>query len=220
MLKNVNYYFWATYRRKSIDRILKENIHFYNGFVLDIGGRKRGQFKEPMGKVKKWIYTDINKKHKPDLVLDVSHMDTIKSESVDVINAIELFEHVKRIEDGLKECYRVLKNGGTIIICVPFLYPVHADPNDFQRWTEDKWKNELVKVGFQISKIVIMGRYFTVLMDMKKELIKLLPFPIKHFFYLFYPLMDLAVKLDNSKWVKKNKRLMKYHSGYYIVANK
>lgn len=39
-------------------------------------------------------------------------MRDIKNESVDVINAIELFEHVEKNEEGLKERYRVLKKMG------------------------------------------------------------------------------------------------------------
>ena len=188
--------------------------------VLDIGGRDRGRFKKPKDKVNKWIFADIEKKHNPDIVLDVADMSEIESESIDVVNAIELFEHVENIEQGLRECYRILKKGEVIILSVPFLNPIHNDPFDFQRWTEHKWKKELKKTGFRIEKFEIMGRYFTVIMDMKKALIKRFPFGIRHFFKLFYPIMDLFVELDNTKWVKNNLKLNKFHGGYFIILRK
>jgi len=56
------------------------------------------------------------KEHNPDIVLDVANMKNMGDESIDVINAIELFEHVEDIEKSLDECYRILKKGGIMII--------------------------------------------------------------------------------------------------------
>jgi len=220
-LKNsVRYYFGATYRRKILDKLLEENKYYYKGVVLDIGGRDRGKFKKPKDKVEKWIFVDIEEKHNPDIVLDVADMNKIESESIDTINTLELFEHVGYPEKGLKECYRVLKNNGYMIISVPFLFPIHADPHDFQRWTEDKWKQVLQEIGFSIEKFEIMGRYFTVLADMKRTCIKSMPRPLRYVFYLFCPLLDLLVKLDNLKFVQNHSKLGKFHGGYFIILRK
>ncbi|MFA4880207.1 MAG: methyltransferase domain-containing protein [Candidatus Doudnabacteria bacterium] len=218
--KNLQYYFWASYRRKILDKLLEKNKHYYQGVVLDIGGRDRGKFKKPKDKVEKWIFADIEKKHNPDIVLDVTDMNRIEAETTDVINAIELFEHVEKIEMGLRECYRALKRNGVMILSIPFLYSIHADPYDFQRWTEEKWKRELKEVGFKIEKFEIMGRYFTVAMDMKKALIKNFPIGIRHFCKLFYPIMDLIVNFDDMNLIKKNPELNKFHGGYFIILRK
>lgn len=138
MINQINYYLWATYRRKKLDELQEKYQDLYHGIVMDIGGRDRGKFKKPKDKVKKWIFVDIEKKHNPDLILDIAEMKKIKSKSIDLINAIELFEHVGKIDKGLDECLRVLKKGGRLIISAPFLYKIHADPYDFQRWTETK----------------------------------------------------------------------------------
>lgn len=218
--KSIHYYFWATYRRKILDKLLEENQFYYKGIVLDIGGRDRGKFKKPKNKVKEWIFADIEEKHNPDIVLDVANMGDIKDESIDVINAIELFEHVEDIEKGLRECNRVLKKNGVMIISVPFLFPIHSDPYDFQRWTEDNWGKVLTKISFKIVKFEITGRYFTVIADMKKALIKSMPRIMRWFFYLFYPLLDLSIKLDNLKYVKNHFKLGKFHGGYFIILRK
>ena len=106
------------------------------------------------------------------------------------------------------------------MISAPFIYQIHADPYDFQRWTETKWKKELIVRNFEIEVFEIMGGYFTIICDMKKVFIKSLPFGIRHLCYLFYPLFDLITKLDNTKIIKNNNSLNKYHGGYFIVARR
>ncbi len=215
------YYFWASYRRKLLDQLLEAHRAYFKGVVLDIGGRDRGRFRKPKEEVRRWIFADVQPELKPDIVLDVAHMEAIDSESIDVILATELFEHVGEIEEGLDECYRVLKKDGRLIISVPFLYPLHADPFDFQRWTKDKWKIELEKRGFHIEKLFVMGNLFTVLMDFKKMFIKNLPVPLRWLAYLFYPIFDLIVKLDHSRLIRRWFPIVeKFHGGYFIVAKK
>ena len=197
-----------------------QNVSEYEGVVLDIGGRDRGSFKKPKDKVEKWIFADIEAKHNPDIVLDVSEMSQIEDGSIDVLSAMELFEHVAKVNNAIAECYRVLKQNGKIIISVPFLYPVHADPSDFQRWTLFKWEKELNSAGFVIVKKEIMGRFFSVLNGMQKVLARSLPKGFKYIAYLLFPFFNALEKLDNTNWVKKHPRLGNYHGGYFIIAKK
>ncbi|MDP1833393.1 MAG: class I SAM-dependent methyltransferase [Candidatus Moranbacteria bacterium] len=217
ILENIQYYIGTSYRRKLLDKILNENNCYFSGVVLDIGGgRKRGKFIPP--KTEKWIFADITPALNPDVICNVEKMQ-FSNESFDVIKATELFEHVKNPADGLYECYRVLKNNGYLIISAPFLHPIHGDPYDFQRWTNTKWKNELIAIGFEIEKLVFMGRFFTVLSDMLQVLNKNMPAPMRYFFYLLYPLLSLSAKLDTSKLVLRN-GLKNYTTGFFIIAKK
>ncbi|MDH5684555.1 MAG: class I SAM-dependent methyltransferase, partial [candidate division WOR-3 bacterium] len=116
----LQYYFWATYHRRLLDKLLEQSKNYYKGVVLDIGGRDRGSFVSPKDKVEKWIFADIENKYKPDIVMDVCDMSGINNESIDVVNAIELFEHVENPKKGLRECYRVLKKRGIMVLSAPF----------------------------------------------------------------------------------------------------
>ncbi|MBA7506941.1 hypothetical protein ES706_05656 [subsurface metagenome] len=198
-----HYYKWTTYRRILLDQLQEKHKYLYKGIILDIGGRDRGGFIKPKDKVEKWIFADINVEYNPDIVLDITNMTQISSNSIDVINAMELFEHVEDISSGLKECYRVLKKNGVLLISTPFLYHIHTDPHDFQRWTNTKWKNELTKLGFKIEKIIIMSRYFTVLGDMLKSLIKSFLKIFKYLGFLLFRILDRIVRLDNTFFIKK-----------------
>lgn len=219
-MKRDQYSNWASYRRKYLDVLLEKYKDFYQGVVLDIGGRDRGKFKKPRGNVENWIFADINKKHNPDILLDVANMNQIDSESIDVINAIELFEHIEEIEMALKECHRVLKKKGILIISVPFLWQIHADPFDFQRWTSTKWRVELKKNNFKIENFLIMGRYYTHLAEIIK--VKLINGSQMERFFLkiILPFLDLMIRFDNKPKVKQNLILNNFHNGYFIIARK
>lgn len=216
----LNYYLFTSFRRKKLDSLFEQNKHYYRGVVLDIGGKDRGKFTKPKNNVTRWIFADIEQKNSPDIILDVANMNQIIDKSIDIVNAAELFEHVEKINQGLKECYRVLKKDGHLIISVPFLYQIHADPYDYQRWTIDKWKKELSDLGFQIELFKITGNFFSTLCDMHKKLIMQIPKPFKYLGYIFYPFMDLLIKLDDSRLIQNNPALNKYHNGYFIVAKK
>ena len=218
--RRFHHYLWATYRRKSIDKLQERYKQLYQGIVLDIGGIDRGIFVKPRHLVQRWVFADIDKNNKPDIVLDVTNMHCIETESIDVLNAIEVFEHVEKPELGLQECHRILKKDGTAIFSMPFLYPIHGAPHDFQRWTEYKWKKELERVGFRIEKIEITGRFFMVFCDMIKHFIKSLPSVLRYPCYMLYPILDLLVSLDDTAIIVKNERLNRFHDGYFLILKK
>lgn len=66
--------------------------------------------------------------------------------SVDAIVCESLLEHVPQPEKIVAEMYRVLRPGGQMYIVIPFVYPFHACPNDFQRWSRTGLR-ELLKEG-------------------------------------------------------------------------
>lgn len=204
-----------TFRRKLIEsglrRLIKKKV--FKGFVLDIGG---GNKRENICNLKNcpdalFFVGDINPKPK-DLFIDVQDMSIIGDNTFDVVKATELFEHVRKPEKGIKECYRILENNGTFIMTMPFMFPEHGDPEDFQRWTKSKIERVLVNTGFKYYRIIPMGYYFTVLADMLFIL-----FRSNIFTKVFIPLLPLLVNLDK---LIKSKKLKSYTTGYFVVARK
>ena len=215
------YFLWASYRRKMLDYLQEHFKDLYYGVVLDIGGRDRGRFQKPKKKVNKWIFADINEQYNPDIILDVTDMNQIDKNSIDVINALELFEHVENIELGLKECNRILKKEGILILSVPFLFPIHADPCDFQRWTSAKWRNTLHKNGFKIENLIVMGKYYTHLAEIIKARLSIIKLRLtlkKFLINLLLPFLDRLSKQDRK--LNADSVLYKYHTGYFIIARK
>lgn len=71
----------------------------------------------------------------------------------DVVIATEVFEHVKNLSKLTKEIYRVLKNGGTFMTTMPFVWPEHEQPYDFRRFTSFGHRKNLEKNNFRDIKI-------------------------------------------------------------------
>lgn len=60
----------------------------------------------------------------------------LQDNSVDTVILLDVLEHLARPEKAVAEIWRVMRPGGYFILQVPFLYPLHDEPLDFQRWTE------------------------------------------------------------------------------------
>ena len=131
---------FLTYRRYLLDRCLQASAFLMRGRVLDVGGRRervRGAFRPPSEGVVAWRYVNILADDRPDVVADACELP-LSSGSVDCVVCCEVLEHVRKPEQAVAEMYRALKPGGVLIASTPFLYPVHADPDDYSRFTASK----------------------------------------------------------------------------------
>lgn len=69
-----------------------------------------------------------------DVIAD-AHSLPFKSSSFDTLICLEALEHFHSPAQSVKEISRVLRSEGTLIMTIPFCYPVHEAPYDFQRFT-------------------------------------------------------------------------------------
>jgi SAM-dependent methyltransferase len=71
-----------------------------------------------------------------DIVCDAEEMP-MEDGSYDTVLCTQVLEHCRGPERIVNECYRVLKDGGTFIVTVPSIYPVHGYPADNWRFMPD-----------------------------------------------------------------------------------
>lgn len=76
----------------------------------------------------------------------------LPSESVSRIISDTVLEHVSDPVAVVKEMHRLLASDGLAYVTVPFLYPFHSSPSDYQRWTNVGTKElfrdfEIVEIG-------------------------------------------------------------------------
>lgn len=96
------------------------------------------------------IKLDINPDTCPDIVADL-HALPLTTARVDTVVSIATLEHCRRPWRVVEEFYRVLKPGGILVVCVPFLQPVHDAPFDFYRFTSYGLEALLEDQGFDIE---------------------------------------------------------------------
>jgi SAM-dependent methyltransferase len=71
-----------------------------------------------------------------------------------------VLEHLEEPEMAIRECYRVLKEGGTAIYSVPFIWHLHEEPRDFYRFSKYGLKYLFEKVGFEIIEIKALSGFW------------------------------------------------------------
>lgn len=79
----------------------------------------------------------------------------------DTVVLLEVLEHVRQAERAIEECCRVLAEDGHLVISMPFLYPVHDAPHDYQRYTIHGLRARLHDSGFLVVEEHPLGHPLT-----------------------------------------------------------
>jgi len=93
----------------------------------------------------------------------------VRSGSADVVILSNVLEHLNRPELVLAECHRVLKEGGELLLTVPFLFKIHQEPYDFCRYTHFKLKELVEEAGFRLESCQKLGTMLDLMGSIKYE---------------------------------------------------
>jgi len=99
-----------------------------NGLVLDCGAGKRGVYYPNVVnyEIVNYDTTDI---------IGVGELLPFKDNSFDAVMSLAVLEHVRDPIRCAAELVRVLKSGGRLLCCAPFLVPVHGYPHHYFNMT-------------------------------------------------------------------------------------
>jgi len=152
---------------------IKEAIDKYaNGYILDLGcGNK--PYEELYNPVTtKQIGCDAiqSDKNKVDVVCLATEL-TFEDNTFDSILSNQVLEHVYDHRTMMKEAFRVLKPGGTIILTVPFAWELHEEPYDFFRFTKHALKNLFEDVGFEVDHIKPNGGKWAAIYQLRTSML-------------------------------------------------
>jgi SAM-dependent methyltransferase len=152
-------------RRHFVDQFFfskKAELHNANT-IIDIGGKrthKRGLFN--IDEINRHVtYVNIEKETHPDILADAASIP-LPDNSFNIVLMGEVLEHIYTPLGVLKEAYRLLQPGGKLFATVPFLFPVHGDPNDYGRYTASFWKTAGKEVGFSNVHVEAQGTLYAV----------------------------------------------------------
>lgn len=143
------------FTRKGLFKIMKQICPQITGNVLDYGcGRK--PYKDLFENVSTYIGIDYENEGHPhenesiDVFFDGKKIP-FENERFDVVFSTEVFEHVEDLDNTINEIRRVLKNEGTLLISVPFVFMEHEMPYDYRRFTFNGIQKFLVQNNFLIQ---------------------------------------------------------------------
>lgn len=127
------------------------------GRTLDIGCADRW--------IERWLPRDaqyvgldyyLTGKHlyhaRPDVFGDAGLLP-FADESVDTVLILEVVEHLRQPQDALREISRILRPEGDLLLSIPFLYPVHDAPHDYQRLTVHGIVRDVEASGMRVESI-------------------------------------------------------------------
>ncbi len=129
------------------------------GVVLDIGAGKSPY--RSLVKCRQYICLDIEDRGGCEQVIiaDANETWPVASNSIDLILATEVLEHIKKPASFLQEAQRVLKPGGCLVLTTPFVWPLHEAPNDYFRYTKFGLDFLLKQAGLSRIKIIPSNGY-------------------------------------------------------------
>ncbi len=128
---------WLLLREE--EKHFKAIEHSANGLVLDIGCSEQ-KLRRYLPKKCQYVGLDYPKtademyETKPTVYGDAQKL-AFADNTFDTVSFLEVLEHLPNPQAAIQECYRVLKNDGKLFFSIPFLYPIHDAPFDFQRLT-------------------------------------------------------------------------------------
>ena len=135
-------------------RMPPEGIGSATGRILDIGAADR--WIEPLlGEDTEYIALDFPSTGgqmygaRPCVFADAAQLP-FPDKSFQAVFCLEVLEHVARPTTVMAEISRVLAPGGKAWVSMPFLYPVHDAPFDFQRYTPFGLQREVQAAGLEI----------------------------------------------------------------------
>lgn len=205
--------------------ILREEEHralsllTLTGSVADLGGDARSSYHRCLKGGRQITTVNLDPKAKPDVTADLEELLPMESDSFDGVLLMNVIEHVYGYQQLLSESVRILRSKGTLVIAVPYVFPYHASPKDYFRFSKDALQRALADAGFTQVAITALGSGVVAARFLMIE--RLIPGPLQR---ILGPVLHPLVRgLDGAlaslaRATKKQYRPDDYALGFVITA--
>lgn len=149
---------------QTLQNIVRTYIHNDRLAVLDYGCGT-SPYQDLFGQISsKYTRVDIDRTVDADYVVSEDEKIPLKDNSYDVILSTQVLEHIKNPQFYLAESKRLLKENGLFIVSTHGIWPYHAFPSDYNRWTKTGLEEEVRKQGFKLVRSYsILGPFASVI---------------------------------------------------------
>lgn len=130
------------------------------GEVLDFGGGTKATYLPYLRGDLSIRSVNIDAEFAPTHIVAPGDPLPFANEEFDTVITFNTLEHVYDDVGALQELARVMKPGGELHVIVPFMYPVHGHPDDYNRHTPSWWGETLGRIGLSQAELtpLIFGR--------------------------------------------------------------
>lgn len=145
------------------------------------------------------------------------------AETMDAAICLEVLEHVTDPDLILREIFRVMRPGGTLMLSTPFCLGEHMKPYDFFRFTRFMLSNKLEKAGFDIVSIRPRGGFFTLLAYLLARFPDEIFRGVKGWTKIFKPLIRLVTTYSLARivlWCDRFDAEKNFTLGYICLVKK
>lgn len=142
------------FRREEYEALARLSL---DGSILDVGGSKKSGYHDLIKGNHTITTGNINESYGIDVVFDAQKPWPFPDASFDGVLFVNILEHLYRYDIAIEEARRVLKEGGVVAGVVPFMFNVHASPNDYFRYTKSALLNIFNERGFKRVQVRELG---------------------------------------------------------------
>ena len=151
---------WLVFRKETFDFVVQA-IRPGHTRILDIGCGK-GRLREKMPDNTYYVGLDypptgIGLYQTEADILCTAEALPLAHQSFDIVACLEVMEHLPNPAAAAREISRVLRPGGYAMVSVPFAYPLHDIPFDYQRLTAFQLTRIFERTGRQVQQLEETG---------------------------------------------------------------
>ena len=117
--------------------------------LLDFGCAQR-PYEHLMPSGTEYIGADLAGNPRADLHLTDAGLVPLPNSCIDVVLSTQVLEHVAEPGPYLRECARLLRPGGSLILSTHGIMYYHQDPEDYWRWTSVGLAHAVEASGLQV----------------------------------------------------------------------
>lgn len=215
---------WLAY--DTSDRFLEKYTPLYKGVLYDLGAGESPYRDFFLRHADKYVAVDWSNSYHgvmADVVANLNEVLPIEPEAADTVVSLSVLEHLNKPQTMLNEAFRILKDGGGIVLQVPWQWQIHEAPYDYYRYTPYGLEYLFKNAGFVDIQVEPQAGFFT-MMTLKMNYFSLRfirgPLPLRKVigallgvcWYVGQKIAPALDRLDGNSALEA--------SGYFVTARK